>query len=31
MSGPAQATPTDDSDFVAAACAMPINENLSGT
>jgi hypothetical protein len=30
-SGPAQATPTDDSNFVAAASAMPVNENPSGT
>jgi hypothetical protein len=30
-SGPAQATATDDSNIVASASAMSINENLSGT
>jgi hypothetical protein len=28
--GPVQATPTDDSNFVAAASAMLVNENLCG-
>jgi hypothetical protein len=31
MSRPTQATPTDDINFVAAANAMPVNENLSGS
>jgi hypothetical protein len=31
MSGPMQATPIDDSNFVAAMSAMPVNENLFGT
>jgi hypothetical protein len=30
-SGPAQATPTDDINFVAAANATLVNENLSGS
>jgi hypothetical protein len=31
MSGPAQATPTDNINFVAASNAVPVNENLSGS
>jgi hypothetical protein len=31
MSGPTQATPTDDINFVVAANAVPVNENLSGS
>jgi hypothetical protein len=30
-SGPAQATPTDDINFVAAANVVPVSENLSGS
>jgi hypothetical protein len=30
-SGPAQATPTDDTNFVAAATAVPANDSLSGS
>jgi hypothetical protein len=31
MSGPAQTTPTDDTNFVAAANAVPTNDSLSGS
>jgi hypothetical protein len=31
MSGPAQATPTDGTNFVAAANAVPTNDSLSGS
>ena len=31
MPGPAQATPTDGTNFVAAANAVPANDSLSGS
>jgi hypothetical protein len=31
MSGPAQATPTDDTNFVAASNALPVSDSLSGS